>query len=68
MSPPNSAYPKDSAFSWDQLDADVRFATDDDLYCPTPIEIPQMIEARLGKQMDVTFDPRQTILGSYFGR
>jgi hypothetical protein len=68
MSPPTSAYPKDSAFSWDQLDADVRFATDDDLYCPTPIEVPQMIEERLGKQMNIAFDPRQTILGSYFGR
>ena len=68
MSPPPSAYPKDSTFSWDLADVTIRSATDDDLYCLTPIELPQMIEDDNYKPAKSAFDIRQTILGSYFGR
>lgn len=67
-SPPTSAYPKDSVFCWEPSDVNNRYATDDDLYCLTPVGCQQMVENEDYKPMNPAFNPRQTILGSYFGR
>lgn len=67
MSPPNSAYPNESSFSWDKFDIGNRHATDEAFYENSQSERGQMMEDHRYTPKKRGFNPRQTILGSYFG-
>ncbi|KIW04615.1 uncharacterized protein PV09_04362 [Verruconis gallopava] len=68
LSPPGSAYPKESSFSWELADLKTKHATDEDCHNTPRIPPQQMMEDHSYKSQNSSFDPRQTILGTYFKR
>jgi len=67
MSPPRSAHPDNSAFSWDRASVQSIYATDEDYCCSPQVARDSMMEDRHYKAKNHAFNPRQAILGSYFG-